>query len=81
MAGQSITFVNLGQNVHTAVSDQRASPAFDTGGIDPGKSRTIDFTTSGSYAFHSSTEPIWGRDAFGQKALMGYVWNGLITVR
>ena len=81
LAGQSITFVNQGQIVHTAVSDQRANPGFDTGGMDPGKSKTINFAVPGMYAFHSSTEPIWGRDAFGQKALMGYVWNGLITVR
>lgn len=77
-AGQSITFTNVGQNIHSAVGDKGV---FDTGGIAPGQSATINFATPGAYAFHSSTEPIYGRDAFGENALAGYVWNGLITVR
>ncbi|HLG70409.1 MAG TPA: hypothetical protein VK009_08305, partial [Chloroflexota bacterium] len=79
-AGQSIQFVNRGQNTHNAMSDKNVAPAFNTGGIGPGQAKTVYFPTPGTYAFHSSTEPIWGNDAFGQHVILDYVWKGQITV-
>ncbi len=80
-AGQSVTFVNRGLNTHSAVSDASAAALFDSGGIGAGQSQTVTFVVPGNYPFHSSTEPIWGHDAFGQTVVTGYVWNGLITVK
>jgi plastocyanin len=80
-AGQSINFVNRGSSTHNASSDRGLAPWFNTGGLAAGQSKVITFSTPGSYPFHSSTEPIWGRDAYGQTVITGYVWNGLITVR
>ena len=80
-AGQTITFVNRGQNTHTAMSDAGIQPAWNTGGIGPGQAVSLNFATPGAYPFHSSTEPIWGHDAFGQTVILDYVWKGLITVR
>lgn len=80
VAGQTITFVNRGQNTHSALSDAGVQPPWNAGGIGPGQSVSIDFATPGVYPFHSSTEPIWGRDAFGRTVIVDYVWKGLITV-
>jgi len=51
--GQSVTWLNKGNNVHAAVTDPGVIPAFDSGGIGAGQSVTWTPTASGQYGYHS----------------------------
>jgi len=45
----TVSWKNNGSAVHTATSN---SGAFDTGNISPGQTKSITFTTAGSYPYH-----------------------------
>lgn len=47
--GTRVTWTNRDATAHTATMDQGA---LDTGTINPGQSKTIDFTRPGTYAYH-----------------------------
>ena len=55
---QSVTWVNQGQNVHSAVTDAGMNPSFDTGGLGPGQSACIVFLTTGTFTYHSSIDRV-----------------------
>ena len=48
-AGTEITFTNMDQTAHTATA---INQTFDTGTIQPGKSKTIVVKKAGTYAYH-----------------------------
>jgi len=48
-AGTRITWTNRDSTAHTATTDQGS---LDTGTINPGQSKTIDFQRPGTYAYH-----------------------------
>ena len=50
VTGAKITFTNHDQTAHTATSTQ--SGVFDTGTLNPGTSRTVTFTTPGTYTYY-----------------------------
>lgn len=63
----SVTFVNNGTTLHTAVSgavkmdEQRNPPeTFDSGGLVPGDSKTFSFINPGTYAFNSGPDCLNG---------------------
>jgi plastocyanin len=65
--GASVTFVNQGTQLHTAVSGQvhmdesRSAPEiFDTGGLAPGDSKTFNFVNTGTYKFNSAPDCLNG---------------------
>jgi plastocyanin len=55
-----VTWTNSGTNVHTATSTpdsvNAGFQAFDTGGLGPGQSSTIGFTTPGTYVYFSTPD-------------------------
>ena len=53
-AGESVTWTNSDQVVHTATS---TSGAFDSGDLDPGESFTFTFTTPGTYDYLCTPHP------------------------
>ena len=53
-AGESVTWTNSDQVVHTATS---TSGAFDSGDLDPGESYTFTFTTPGTYDYLCTPHP------------------------
>jgi plastocyanin len=48
-AGTRVTWTNRDSTAHTATANQLA---LDTGTIDPGQSKSIEFTKPGTYAYH-----------------------------
>lgn len=48
--GGTVTFTNRDPTAHTATAD--AGPTFDTGSLQQGQSRTIRFSTTGTFAYH-----------------------------
>ncbi len=78
--GGTVTWVNKGQKVHTAVSNQGVSPSFDSGGLDNGQQFTFTFTQARSYQYHSSTEPIYSLDELGH-TIVTYQFNGTVNVQ
>ena len=54
VAGESVTWTNADQVVHTATS---GSGAFDSGDLDPGESFTFTFTTPGTYDYICTPHP------------------------
>jgi plastocyanin len=48
--GGTITFTNRDPTAHTATAD--AGPTFDTGSLQQGQSKTIRFSTAGTFAYH-----------------------------
>ena len=55
-AGQFVNWVNKGNNVHSIVSDLGENPAFDSGGLGAGGTFSFQFTTPGTYTYHSVTD-------------------------
>ena len=53
--GTGVSVTNSDSTAHTATADDGHS--FDTGTIDPGKSKTISVTKAGSYPYHCSIHP------------------------
>jgi plastocyanin len=52
--GGRITWTNSDSTAHTATADDRS---FDSQTIDPGKSRSVAFTTAGAFAYHCDFHP------------------------
>jgi len=48
-AGAKVTVTNSDSTTHTATAN---GGAFDTGDLDPGKSKTITLAKAGTYAYH-----------------------------
>ena len=53
-AGDSIVFVNEGQDAHTVTSDDGQ---FDSGTLNPGESYTVTFEGEGTITYHCSIHP------------------------
>jgi plastocyanin len=53
--GTRVVVANQDSTAHTATSDDGSS--FDTGGIDPGASKTITLSKAGTFAYHCSIHP------------------------
>ena len=52
--GGRITWTNSDSTAHTATADARS---FDTQAINPGKSKSVSFTTAGTFAYHCDFHP------------------------
>jgi plastocyanin len=52
--GGRITWTNSDSTAHTATADARS---FDTQSINPGKSKSVSFTTAGTFAYHCDFHP------------------------
>lgn len=52
--GARLTFTNHDATAHTATSNK---PAFDTGTVKPGQSRTVTLTKPGTYTFYCQFHP------------------------
>ena len=52
--GGRITWTNSDSAAHTATADDRS---FDTQTIDQGKSKSVSFTTAGTFAYHCDFHP------------------------
>jgi plastocyanin len=59
MAGQSLTWTNIGEQPHTATDD---GGAWDTGIVAAGASASFVFTMPGTYAYHCTLHP-WMKGA------------------
>ncbi len=57
--GQTVTWTNRGANVHTVTADDGA---FDSGGLDNGKSFSRTFQNPGTYPYHSETDVTYNSD-------------------
>ena len=80
--GQTVTWTNTGQQVHTATSNPGYYNAFDSGGLGNGQSYSFTFTQAGSYGYHSSTEPRYSfNDPSCGCTLTTYSFNGTINVQ
>jgi len=81
-AGQTVTWTNNGNNVHTASSNQGYTPAFDSGGMGHGQKFSQQFTTPGTYGYHSQTEPVYTADPNNNNNItVSYQFNGTIVVQ
>ena len=58
----TVTFVNTGSVVHNATSTSGAPLPFDTGGLAPGQSTSIQFSLPGTYNFNSATDCLNGNN-------------------
>jgi plastocyanin len=56
--GQTVTWINRGQNVHSIVSNVGVLPAFDSGGLGGTQIFTWTPTQPGVYGYHSSTDSL-----------------------
>ncbi len=74
-AGQTLTWMNLGHDVHSVVSDSASQP-FDSGGLGVGSVFTVTYTKPGTYTYHSSTEPVWTGNQ-----ITGYQFKGTVIVQ
>ncbi len=62
----SVTWVNMGSNVHTATSPGTSTWAgFDTGGLGPGKLGNIGFSTPGTFSYSSAPDCLNGNSTPG----------------
>jgi plastocyanin len=52
--GGRITWTNSDSTAHTATADARS---FDTQAINPGNSKSVSFTTAGTFAYHCDIHP------------------------
>jgi plastocyanin len=52
--GDTITWTNLDDTLHSATSDAGVPMAFDTGPLSLSDSASVTFTTPGTYAYHCS---------------------------
>ncbi|HEY8691925.1 MAG TPA: hypothetical protein VIR57_04210, partial [Chloroflexota bacterium] len=80
-AGQTVTWTDTGNNVHTASSNQGYTPSFDSGGMSKGQKFSQQFTTSGTYGYHSQTEPVYTTDPNTGNVSVTYQFNGTIVVQ
>ncbi|MFI5267623.1 MAG: hypothetical protein ACHQ7M_09640, partial [Chloroflexota bacterium] len=81
-AGQTVVWMNNGNNVHTASSNPGYNPAFDSGGMAKGQKFSQPFMTSGTYGYHSQTEPVYTADPNNPgNVTVAYQFNGTIVVQ
>lgn len=80
-AGQTVTWTNEGNQVHSVVSNPGYIPGFDSGGLGHGQSFSYTFTSSGSFGYHSSTEPVYASDPICQCTVTTYSFNGVVNVQ
>jgi len=78
--GDTVTWTNGGKKLHTVQSDPGYIPAFDSGGINPGKSWSFKFPNPGTFAYHSTTDATYYIDGQGHQQPQ---WNmhGTIVVQ
>ncbi|MGH2520064.1 MAG: hypothetical protein ACRDF8_09700, partial [Chloroflexota bacterium] len=76
---QSVTWVNQGQNVHSAVTDAGMNPSFDSGGLGPGQSACIVFTNAGTFTYHSSIDRVISNN--GGVITTSYSLTGTVVVQ
>jgi len=55
-----VTWVNAGDNLHTATGNGGGAPAFDTGGLSHGATNTVTFTSPGTFSYTSSADCLQG---------------------
>jgi plastocyanin len=79
--GATVTWINQGTQVHTVTSNPGYYNAFDSGGLDPGKSFSYNFTIPGTYGYHSATEPQYTTDQTTQSTVVTYTYNGTVIVQ
>lgn len=79
--GSTVTWVNKGTSVHTVTSNPGYIPTFDSGGLAPGQSFSYNFTTPGSFGYHSSTEPVYTTDTNTNVTSTVYSLNGTVNVQ
>jgi plastocyanin len=80
-AGQFVTWINKGNNVHSVVSDLGENPGFDSGGIGAGMTFSFQFTTPGTYGYHSVTDATYVNNGACNCAAPFYgVFAGTIVV-
>ena len=80
--GDTVTWVNMGANVHTVVSSQGVSPGFDSGGLNNGQKFSFQFTKAGTYGYASNTEPVYNTDPnTGQVTSVTYQYTGTVIVQ
>jgi plastocyanin len=90
--GQTVTWLNTGQQTHSVVLNQGDPQTvwwlqlpttvipLDSGGIAPGQSFSFTFTTAGTFPYHSSTDPIYNHDNTCNCTITQYVYNGVVNV-
>lgn len=79
--GQTVTWTNTGKQVHSVVSNPGYPNQFDSGGLSNGQKYSVTFQTAGSYDYHSSTEPTYGVDVFGNTVVTNFAFKGTILVQ
>jgi len=79
--GQTVTWTNNGNNVHTTTSNPGYVGAWDSGGLNKGQSFTKTFTQAGTYGYHSQTEPVYTTDSSSGNVIVSYTFNGTIVVQ
>lgn len=72
-AGQTVTWVNQGQNVHTATADDGS---WDSGGVGPGVSFSRTFPNPGTFPYHSEIDVTYNSD--GTKNIL---FRGTVVVQ
>lgn len=78
--GQSVTWVNNGVNVHSAVSSTAGTPAFDSGGLGPGQSFSWAPPAAGTYYFKSVTDAVFVMDPVCNCQSATYPFTGKLVV-
>ncbi|GEM_PF-1164294 len=72
-SGGTVTWLNVGGNVHTASSLSGAPMPFDTGGLGSGQKMTIGgFVTLGTYTYTSETDCLNGNHVSGFDCTTGF---------
>lgn len=80
-AGQTVTWTNEGNDIHSVVSNPGYIPGFDSGGLAHGQSFSYTFPMGGSFGYHSSTEPNYSTDTTCQCTVTTYTFNGVVNVQ
>jgi len=80
--GQTVTWTNIGKNVHTATINSGIVPTFDSGGLGTNKSYQYTFNVSGTFGYHSQTEAQYYTDTtICTCTLTRYQFTGTIIVQ
>jgi plastocyanin len=83
-AGQTVTWINNGSQVHTVTSNTGYFNTFDSGGLDKNQKFSYNFTVPGTFGYHSSTEPSYFFDSSATGCsctVTSYQYNGTIVVQ
>lgn len=79
-AGQTVTWIAQGTQVHTVTSDASYVPAFDSGGMNPGQTFSVTFSSPGSFGYHSQTDATYFTDAGCGCTAANYLMRGTVAV-